>query len=328
MALNNIHHLSAMHAISGTQLAFGTRSSMRASTARRLQVNALTIEEEVVLIDTPTGPMHTLVLKPTAPGNYPGLIFYSEIFQVTGPIRRSAAMMACHGFVVLVPDIYHESEVAGSCMDYDDAGANRGNHLKISKPMNAYDSDADAAVKFLQRHRNCTGKVGVMGFCIGGHLAFRAALHRDVVAAAVFYPTDIHKGSPAYLKTSRAGEGWPAVEGGGSMGSTDNTLLRIGEFAQQGTELLMIFGRQDPHIDRPGRKRILEALMDNNVTFTWHEFNGQHAFMRDEGHRYDGELALECYQKSVALFRRKLNAGDLPVPTTVTSSDVYVESRH
>ena len=51
--------------------------------------------------------------------------------QVTGPIRRSAAMMACHGFVVVVPDIYHENEAAGSYLPYDGPGADRGNHLKV-----------------------------------------------------------------------------------------------------------------------------------------------------------------------------------------------------
>jgi hypothetical protein len=45
----------------------------------------------------------------------------------------------------------------------------------------------------------------------------------------------------------------------------------------------MIWGRQDPHIDRLGRKRILNAMMEADVTFSWHEYNGQHAFMRDEG---------------------------------------------
>mmetsp|Transcript_20122 Transcript_20122/g.44052 ORF Transcript_20122/g.44052 Transcript_20122/m.44052 type:complete len:356 (-) Transcript_20122:335-1402(-) len=287
---------------------------------RPLKVSALTIQEEVVFIDTPTGPMHALVLRPTAPGNYPGLVFYSEIFQVTGPIRRSAAMMACHGFVVVVPDIYHEEEAAGSSLPYDGPGADRGNHLKVTKPMDAYDSDADAAMRYLMYHPACTGKVGVMGFCIGGHLAYRAALHPEVRAAAVWYPTDIHKGSPDHVMRRPA-------PNGGFMGSTCNTCHRTPEFAAKGTELLMIFGRQDPHIDAWGRKRIRQALMDADVCFSWHEYNGQHAFMRDEGYRYDAELAIECYQKAIALFRRKLNEGDLPVPSGqyVTAA---VESRH
>jgi carboxymethylenebutenolidase len=76
----------------------------------------------------------------------------------------------------------------------------------------------------------------------------------------------------------------------------------------------MIWGRQDPHVPLDGRKRTLAALEDAGVNFSWHEFNGQHAFMRDEGPRYDGELAMHCYALCVALFRRKLGAGDLPVP--------------
>lgn len=50
-----------------------------------------------------------------------------------------------------------------------------------------------------------------------------------------------------------------------------------------------------------------------NVNFTWHEFNGQHAFIRDEGHRYDPALALQCYQMALELFHRRLGEGDLPV---------------
>ena len=51
---------------------------------------ALTLTQEEVTIGTPTGPMRCFVFRPAAPGKYPGLLLYSEIFQVTGPIRRSA----------------------------------------------------------------------------------------------------------------------------------------------------------------------------------------------------------------------------------------------
>ena len=44
---------------------------------------------------------------------------------------------------------------------------------------------------------------------------------------------------------------------------------------------------------------------------TWHEFNGQHAFMRDEGHRYDPALAHQCYAMVFELFHRRLGYGDL-----------------
>lgn len=60
-----------------------------------------------------------------------------------------------------------------------------------------------------------------------------------------------------------------------------------------------------------GRYRVLQEMNAAGVNFTWHELNGAHAFMRDEGSagRYDGELALQCYMMSVNLFRRKLHDG-------------------
>jgi len=65
-------------------------------------------DTESVDIDTSTGPMRTYLFRPATEGRYPGLLLFSEIFQVTGPIRRAAAMLASHGFVVAVPEIYHE----------------------------------------------------------------------------------------------------------------------------------------------------------------------------------------------------------------------------
>ena len=59
-----------------------------------------------------------------------------------------------------------------------------------------------------------------------------------------------------------------------------------------------------------GHLRIQAALTAAGSNFTWHEFNGAHAFLRDEGHRYDPELAIQSYQLALALFRRKLGEGD------------------
>ena len=67
-------------------------------------------DTESVDIPTSTGPMRTYLFRPAAEGRYPGLLLFSEIFQVTGPIRRAAAMLASHGFMVAVPEIYHELE--------------------------------------------------------------------------------------------------------------------------------------------------------------------------------------------------------------------------
>ncbi|HEX4793313.1 MAG TPA: dienelactone hydrolase family protein [Humisphaera sp.] len=246
-------------------------------------------DTEKVDLPTPTGPMRTYISRPVADGKYPGILLYSEIFQVTGPIRRTAALLASHGFVVAVPEIYHEFEQPGVALAYDQAGADRGNQLKTAKELAAYDADSRAVLDHLKSRGDCTGKLGAIGICIGGHLAFRAAMNPGVLAGVCFYATDIHKR-------------------GLGKGMNDNTLDRMKEISG---EMLMIWGRQDPHIPREGRQTVYNAMSDAGLLFTWHEFNGQHAFMRDEGPRYDPELARICYDLTLSLFRRRLGDGDL-----------------
>jgi carboxymethylenebutenolidase len=240
-------------------------------------------------IPTPNGPMRSYIFRPVADGRYPGILLYSEIFQVTGPIRRTAAMLAGHGHLVVVPEIYHELEAPGTVLAYDQAGADRGNAHKTTKELASYDNDAKAALSFLLSHPNCTGRLGVVGICIGGHLSFRAAMNPQVRAGVCFYATDIHKR-------------------GLGKGMKDNTLDRMNEIKG---EMLMIWGRQDPHVPREGRALIYNSMADAGIHFTWHEFNGQHAFMRDEGHRYDPALAHTCYSLVLELFNRKLGEGDV-----------------
>ncbi len=247
-------------------------------------------ENEYLDLPTPKGPMRTYLFRPATPGKYPGLVLFSEIFQVTAPIRRTAALLAGHGFVVAVPEIYHEFLPVGTVLAYDQAGADRGNELKTTKELASYDDDARAVLACLQAHPACTGKLGSMGICIGGHLSFRAAMNPGVLAATCFYATDIHKHGLA-------------------QGMCDNSLDRIKEIKG---ELLMIWGRQDPHVPREGRAIVYHTLADAGTNFTWHEFNGQHAFLRDEGPRYDPTLALQSYALALELFKRKLGEGDLP----------------
>src|SRR4051812_49698991 len=103
-------------------------------------------------LETPRGPMRTYVFRPSAPGRYPGVVLFSEIFLVTGPIRRTAALLAGHGHVVAVPEVYHELEPPGTVLAYDQAGADRGNAHKINKELSSYDADARAALDFLGSH--------------------------------------------------------------------------------------------------------------------------------------------------------------------------------
>src|SRR5262245_21129172 len=220
-------------------------------------------------VSTPTGPMRTYVYAPQSPGGQPrkdpGLVLYSEIFQQTAPVRRLAVQFAGLGYLVMVPEVYHCHEPPGTVLGYDDAGKTRGNDYKQTILMQVFDDDTDAVLTALRDHPACNGRLGAVGICLGGHLAFRAALRPTLGAAACFYPTDLHTGTLG-------------------KGGSANTLARAAEI--QG-ELLLVFGRQDPHVPSEGRRKIYDSLERAGVVFTWHEFNAAHAFLRDEGERYD-----------------------------------------
>ena len=247
------------------------------------------IQNHQVDLDTPTGVMRCYIYRPkntneTAEKKYPAIILYSEIFQQTSPIRRSAQIMAGHGFVVIVPEVFHELNPIGTVLGYDDAGRDKGNADKVAKYLEAHDSDTQAMIDFLNVQDYCSGKIGAMGFCLGGGLAYRAAMNPAISATSCFYATDIHSG----LTPSQAG---------------NDSLTKTAEIKG---ELQMIWGKQDPHIPAEGRAVVYKNLVANAVNFTWHEFNGVHAFMRDEGDRYDAELQLLGYQMAIGLFRRTL----------------------
>src|SRR6202161_4362038 len=121
--------------------------------------------EVAVDLATPTGPMRTYVVRPLAEGKYPAVIVYSEIFQATGPVRRLAAFVAGHGYIVAIPEVYHELEPAGTVLAYDAAGTDAGNRHKLEKPIGAFDDDARAVIAHLRADAGCTGAIGALGIC-------------------------------------------------------------------------------------------------------------------------------------------------------------------
>ena len=112
-------------------------------------------------------------------------------------------------------------------------------------------------------------------------------MNPEVLGAVCFYATDIHKG-------------------GLGLGMNDDSMARAGEIKG---ELLMVWGRQDPHIPTEGRMKVLERLNEVGTRLNWHEVNGAHAFLRDEGVRYDPELARSLFGVALDLFERTLKVG-------------------
>jgi carboxymethylenebutenolidase len=226
--------------------------------------------------------------KPAQSGaQYPGIILYSEIFQLTGPICRTANRLAGHGFVVAAPEIYHRTCPPGLVIAYDDPGRMYGNHLAHTTPVAHFDATATAVFNHFETRndvkRDSTGaQIGAIGFCIGGHLALRSALDPRCRAAACAYPTGVHDGA---------------------LGADPDagTLARLAEIKG---ELLLVFGDVDPHVPKPARQAIHSALQASGVRHRYLELPGEHAFMRDEGARYDPEMADRVFVEAIALYRR------------------------
>ena len=241
------------------------------------------ITTEYVDIEVDRSPMRMFIAAPKAEGAYPGIIFYSDIFQLTGPMVRASERLAGYGFVVAAPEIYHRSAPAGTVIPFDDAGRTRGLEGAAQTLVADFDADCRATLDYLSAHsRVAHGKLGAAGFCLGGHLAFRAALQPDVRATTCFYGTGIHNGKLG--KDADAG-----------------SLERASEIRG---ELLMIFGSLDPHVPEDGRAKINHALQSAGVNYAFKLYPAEHAFMRDEGARYDPEATDEAFGEMIKLFRR------------------------
>jgi carboxymethylenebutenolidase len=245
----------------------------------------MVITTEYVEVEAGGGRMRVSVCAPRGEGRWPGVLCYSDIFQLTGPTVRACARLAGYGFVVAAPEIYHRVEPPGAVIPFDDAGRERGLEDAQKTSAAEFDADCRAVLDYLAAHpRVAEGKLGATGFCIGGHLAFRAALHGDVRATACFYPTGVHNGKL----------GADADAG---------TLARAREIRG---ELLLVFGSEDPHVPEDAREKIAAALREAGASFDVKLYAAEHAFMRDEGPRYDPVATDAAFADMLKLFRRTL----------------------
>jgi carboxymethylenebutenolidase len=119
-------------------------------------------------------------------GKGPGVIIVQEIFGVNGHIQSVAEQYALAGYVALAPDIFWRSERRVE-LGYE--GADRDKALALLKTTDAEQTAADlgAAAATLRAQPETTGKIGAVGFCFGGQLAYLMAARGAVDAAVAYY---------------------------------------------------------------------------------------------------------------------------------------------
>lgn len=230
------------------------------------------LREEEVRVPSPDGEIRAVVISPTPPtgtGRWPGLLLYTDIFQVTESTLRTSRRLASCGFVVCVPEIYPHGDLAGVALEFDDAGKAAGLAGAAATTTAQFDADRVAVLDHLCG-RDDVAEVYVTGFCIGGHLAFRAATDPRVSATVCFYPTGLH--------------------GGGLGADVADSLERASEITGR---LMIVFGSQDPHVPADARLQIVTALYQAGLEdVELHVYaGGEHAFMRDVGVRHDPALS-------------------------------------
>ena len=196
--------------------------------------------------------------------------------KVTGPVSRFARQIASQGYIVAAPSSYHEF-TGPEALAYDGPGTDKGNewkvHLalppflpplfnqpghtdvltvskKITKTVAAYDEDATLSIDHLLSLQTCNGRIGATGMCLGGHLAYRAALDPRLTAAICYFATDLHSHTLGLNKS-------------------DDSLARAKDLKH--AELMLIFGKRDNHVPPEGRDLIRKTLHEEGVTFGWYE---------------------------------------------------------
>lgn len=129
-----------------------------------------------------------LALPATLPA--PGLVVLPEVFNTNDHIRSVADGYAGAGFVVIAPDIYWREE-PGCYLPYTDEGRAKAQALRAAQGTDAFASDLGDVVAALKARDDCTGKVGVMGFCLGGKFTYLSSVRHPIDAAVSYYGVQI-----------------------------------------------------------------------------------------------------------------------------------------
>src|SRR3990170_7955593 len=145
------------------------------------------IKTERVTMPVDGKPMGGYLARPSGAGPHPGVLVFMEIFGVNSHIRDVTERVAREGYVALAPDYFHRT-APGVEYGYDEKGLAEGIKLLGGLKADEMVADARAAHTFLDGRPDVKrGRIGAVGFCIGGHMTYLTACETDVAAAARFY---------------------------------------------------------------------------------------------------------------------------------------------
>ena len=147
-----------------------------------------------ISINTQEGTFGGYLASPTA-ARGPGVIVIQEIFGVNGFVRAVADEFAARGFFALAPDLFWRIEPNVQLNDKTEADWKRALDLMGKFDIGTGVQDIQAAITYLRKIPGVTGKVGVVGYCLGGRLAYLCATRTDSDASVSYYGVAIEQRS-------------------------------------------------------------------------------------------------------------------------------------
>jgi len=224
-------------------------------------------------ITTPDGSFSAYVARP-AKSPSAAVVVIQEIFGVNAVMREITDGLAAQGYLAICPDLFWRIEPGIDITDQSEAEWKRAFELFNAFDVDAGVKDIAATIAAARQDPGCNGKVGSVGFCLGGLLAFLSATRTDVDAAVSYYGV--------------------GIDG------------RVGEADKMTRPLMMHIAEEDGFVSKEAQAKIKAALNGQRLVEI-HSYPGlDHAFARRGGQHYDDAGANLAGQRTLDFFRRNL----------------------
>ena len=226
-----------------------------------------------IKIETADGAYDAYLAMPeTSPAG--GVIVIQEIFGVNDNIKDVANWLATMGYLALAPDLFWRIEPNVSLSDQTEAEWQKAFAL-----MNAFDGDKgvgdiQAAITHLRTHPACNGKIGTIGFCLGGRLAYLAATRTDSDANISYY----------------------------GVGLQD----LLGEAKQISAPLVVHIAGRDEFVPPEAQAAIHAGLAAYPQVQLYDYADQDHAFTRENGMHYDAPATQLAHGRSLEVLAQNL----------------------
>ena len=207
-------------------------------------------------------------------GKGPGIVVIQEIFGVNEVMRKISDEFAAQGYAALCPDLFWRQQPGIQITDKTEAEWARAFELFKGFDQAKGVDDLKATLAALRKHPACTGKVGAVGYCLGGRLAYLMSTRTDVDASVGFYGV--------------------GIEG----------LLDEAKSIKK--PLMLHIAEEDKFVPKDAQRQVKDAL-GKNPSVTIHSYPGvDHAFARVGGEHYDAAAAKLANDRTAAFFRTHL----------------------